>query len=89
MNCKTVMRAKRQLYALAEPQTFATLTYDQFGDVLLGVSTPVPVLHGLHHVEPDGLVAALLHDGGSETLVNAAHAWRGDQNSHKELGEES
>ena len=86
------MRAKRlrqNFRGFDEPQKFATLTYDQFGDVLLRVSSPVPVLHGLHHVEPDGLVAALLHDGGSETLVHATHAWRGDQNSRKELGEES
>ena len=40
---------------------------DPLGDALLGVALAVPVLHRLHDEEPDGLVAALLQDGGGHT----------------------
>ena len=55
---------------------FQTLTNDQFGDLGIGVPCPVPVLEGLHHIEPDGLVAALLHDGGRHALVKAPEPWK-------------
>lgn len=37
--------------------------------------TFVPVLQGGHHIEADGLVGALLQDGGGETLVRPSQSW--------------
>ena len=48
------------------------LTHDQLGHLLVLVAAPVPVLQGLHDVEADGLVAALLDDGRRQALVHAA-----------------
>ncbi len=45
-------------------------TDDQFGNGLLRISFAVPILERLHHVEPDRLVAALLHDGRGHTFGN-------------------
>ncbi len=45
-------------------------TDDQFGNGLLRISFAVPILERLHHVEPDRLVAALLHDGRGHTFRN-------------------
>lgn len=38
--------------------------------------TFVPVLQRGHHKEADGLVGALLQDGGGETLVRPSQPWR-------------
>lgn len=47
-------------------------SHNELGHVLCVVSAAVHVLHGLHDKEADGLVGALLHDGGCHALVHSA-----------------
>ena len=41
---------------------------DEFRNGFLRIAFAVPILEGLHHVEPNGLVAPLLHDGRCNTF---------------------
>lgn len=55
---------------------------DELVDGLGGVPAAVPVLAGLHDEEPDGLVAALLHDGRRQPLIRALDAFSADNLPH-------